>query len=552
MALAGLIAVPRFSATIERNVVVLPVRSKRAVSSFVRPVFDPDTLRRLATGAIDAALHAGADWADIRIGDRRTYCAGIGNYDGELSITCGFGLRVRVQGAEAFIGGTDPVPETLAMAAQSAVATARELAGANPMHVESAPELAPLATVPVVTGEWHAPIQIDPFAISVDDHAAVKGGADGAYDGLLSRWKNQGIHIVGGDWPTWFGETRVFASSEGSLVTQHLGGVDVGTTLEYRDWRMQRGDNPLFRVGGQHHAQTGGFEVVLGPRWFTDLDTAMEEFSRYTTLPGGIMDVGRYPVIVDGTIHAQLLGRTLLPSLSLNRVLGNEVDVAGASFLTPPQVHLGDHVCSPLLSYTADGPGMHFGARHWDDEGVSTRAVPLIDRGTLVNYLTSRSTLPALHHTGMISTGTVSAPLGGITHADLASRPAERPPSVSVAPASSPMSLDALVQQLGTGLVVRGGNVDVDPSGSGGYIYGFLILEVRRGRVVRRVRDARLMFSTKRVLQTLVALGDASTLGTVLDRNVVPGVPWVFPYQALTAPAALYREIDMVPVFRGA
>jgi len=540
MALAGVVMAPRLHAEQGVDQIVLPAPSTRgaarALSTFVRPAFDPDTLRALAREAIVAALHAGADWADIRIGDRRTYAPSAA---ASLSIMCGFGVRVRVKGAEAFVGGTDPVPERLAAAAQSAVMTARELAGAMPAG-KSFPALAP---VPVVTGEWAAPCQIDPFSISVDDHAALFDGSTGVHDGRFSRWRNRGFGAPG-NWWQWIGETRVYASSEGSLVTQHQTGLNAQLVVEKGgEWRLQH-DDFLELIADRIHAQTGGVELVLRPEWKTDIEATMEELARYATVPGGVMDVGRHPVVLSGTVHAELMSRTLLPALSLNRVLGNELELSGLSFLTPPSVHMDDLVCSPLISYAVDGPGTHFGARQWDDEGVTVTRLPLIEHGRLINYFASRATAPTLSR---IHPGTVSAPLAGVTQSDLASPPAALPPAVSLAPSPTTMSLDALVRRLETGVLMHGGGVSINPDGSGGYINKNLMLEIRGGRIVRRIRGARLAFSTKRMLQTLVALGDVSTVRTLLNRNIVPGVPWTFPPQAQTAPAALYSAMDVVP-----
>jgi len=476
------------------------------------------------------------------------YVPGFGNSVGELSVKCGFGLCVRVRGAEAFVGGTEPVPELLATAARAAVNAAQELSRTTTQVND---QRFALASVPVAKGEWRAPIAIDPFALSVDDHAAIMGGCDGAHDGRLSRWSRRGFQFGPGDWWRWLAETRVFASSEGSLVTQFLGGLDARMAVRKWDWRRQRGEDLELDVASQHSC-TGGVELLLRPEFFAELETTMEELARYAALPCATMDVGRYAAVLDGPTQARLLGQTVLPALSLRRVLGHEIDVAGTSFFAPPDVAIGDRVCSPLLSCAVDGPGQKFGmipfgARQWDDEGVATRPVSLIERGTLVNYLASRATLPAL---GTLSkAGTVSATLGGITQATFAARPAERPPSVSMAPSSSVMSLDGLARQIGVGVLVRGGYVSVDPEGHGGYVMPGMACEVRGGRVVRRIRGSRLMFSTKRLLQTLSAIGDANTLGTVMNWEVVPGIPWSFPRQALTAPAACYREFDLVPRF---
>jgi len=513
----------------------------------MRPPLDPAQLRRLATGAIDAAMHAGADWADIRIGDHRVFRPSA--YGSSVTLQCGFGLRVRVNGAEAFVGGADPVPDLLAAAAKSAVATARELSAASGDKTTVRSGLAP---APSVTGEWRAPIAIDPFAMSIDDHAAMVEAADGAHDGRLNRLMSRGFRPNGGQHWTWIGEMRVLASSEGTLLTQTLANVDSRFSVEHWNWRYINTAGAIrLPVHGQG-ARTAGFEAALDPHLYDDLEAALDEIATYAQLPVGEMDVGRYAVVFDGHTQAAFINELFIPALSLNRVLGNEVDLTGTSFLAPPKVFIGDAVASPLMSLQVDGPGPQFGARRWDDDGVETRTVPLIQHGTLVDYLTSRSSLGMAHAMG--KAGLVPATiadrvmLGGTTRAEVASRPAERAPSLSMAPSATPMSLAALARQMGKGLLVRGGWVSVDPEGIGGFIYPGMLFEVKGGQVVRRIIGARLMFSTKRMLQprALIALGDADTQLTWSMEQFVPGVPWILSIQAVTAPAAAYPEVDLV------
>jgi len=535
-ALAGMALGPRLGA----EVVTLPARSTRALATFVRPVFDPDMLRTLATTTIEAAVHAGAEWADIRLGDRR-WC-NLGGIPGRLIVTCGFGLRVRVGGAEAFVCGAELTPPALAAAARSAVAIARGLAPA----ARTAETRLALAPAPAAKGEWHAPIAIDPFSVSVDDHIAVNASDWGWYEGDLRRtWAPYGGYPR--TYWEWSRETRVFASSEGSLVTQFLGDV-----IAHQEVVINQVFRPSLLDGGVVNvasvkASTGGFELALRPERYAQVQAAADEILRYAILPVVPFEIGRRDVVLDGTLHAYLLAAGVLPALSLNRALGNEMDLAGTSFLSPPETVLGQRVFSPLLNLGVEAGAPHYGASAWDDEGVPTTSAPLLTAGAVTNYLSSRSSLAAL--VGRLPQSQVPSVVPGVAHAELTSPPAEVPRAVSMAPSPTPNSLTTLAKQLGNGLLARRGWISVDPDGNGGYIRPETLFEVRQGELVRRIRGARLMFSTKRLLPTLSAVGDATTSETSVTNAAVPGIPWAFAPVAVTAPAGLYHKLDVVPLF---
>jgi predicted Zn-dependent protease len=501
----------------------------------VRPIFDPETLRTLATTAIDAAVHAGAEWADIRLGDRQAFALG------GLRVTCGFGLRVRVRGAEAFVSGAEVTAQALVAAARSAVATAQGLA----LAARTAETRLSLANVPVVKGEWRAPIEIDPFSVSIDDHVAVNGSEAGVYDGDLRREWSKTWASPRSLWE-WSRETRVFVSSEGSLVTQFLGGVRA-----YQEVVINQIISPQLQIGGflkvpSVRPSTGGFELAMRPDRYANAQAVADEVRRYAALPMAPFEIGRRDVVLDGALHAQLLGAAVLPALSLNRALGNEIDLAGSSVLSPPETVLGQRIFSPLFNLGVDAGIPHFGAAAWDAEGVPTTAVPLITAGTVTNYLSSRSTHAVL--SALLPPGRLPAVPPGVTHADLTGIPAEVPSALSMRPSATACSLTTLAKQLGNGLLARDGQVDVDPDGYGGYLYPWTLFEVRGGELVRRIYGARLMFSTKRLLPTLSAVGDASTCETGVTYAAIPGLPWTSTPVAVTAPAGIYHKLDVVPL----
>src|SRR5688572_7434977 len=112
----------------------------------------------LAERAIDAALSAGAGYADARIVQRRAQ--NVSTKNGEVDSvsdaeTEGIGVRVLVDGAWGFAGDPRLSEEGTRDAAVRAVAFARASASRARVRVELAP-------VPPATGEYEAPVERDP------------------------------------------------------------------------------------------------------------------------------------------------------------------------------------------------------------------------------------------------------------------------------------------------------------------------------------------------------------------------------------------------------
>jgi len=515
-----------------RRVWAFPRGTGRVIANLVAPPFPPELLRTAATTAIEAAIHAGAEWADIRVGEERTLS--IFGHGGELQLGCGYSLRVRVGGAEAFVTGADPTIVDITTAAQRAVATAKSLVPTAAGTTDT------LAKVPVVKGEWRVPMAIDPFAISIDDHVAAQVSSDGEFDRHLFRFQQLENGMAGASC-RWKQGTKVFASSDGSLVTQYLTTVEPHAEVRLGwPWRAHPGE-PFSLFGMKSVVPcSGGFEMITHPDRYAYMQARAEELLSYTALPAVPLEIGRQDVVLDGDLHGQLIGTVIVPTLSLNRALGNEIDVGGTSLFSPPESMRGQAVLPALLSCRAAPDAPHYGAAAWDDEGVATTPSPLIVDGVLTNYLASRATA-AFH--GERNVG----PLPGITQSQLGALPTELPPCVAVAPANGASSIAELCKQMGNGILALSGYVSTDPSGLGGYIYPWMMLEVRQGTVTRRLYGQRMMYSTKRIFKTLTALGDAGTQYTAVCREFSPGVPWVNLTHAVSAPAALYHNIDIVP-----
>jgi TldD protein len=483
----------------------------------------------LARAVISAATDAGASFADVRLGEQRVYVPSRSNvFGGELRLTSGYGLRVRVNGCDAFIAGADLALPGLIQAAQQAVAVARALATvATPAR--------PLVPVPVVTGEWDAPIAIDPFGVSPDDHAFVTAG--------FTTWGRPSGRIIA-DF-RWLAETRVFASSEGSLLTQRSTRVMPKVSVSGGgNWHYAAA-----HVGGdlalpEFAPATAGFEAILGAARHEALERATDEMRSLAAHPLGLAEVGRKPVVLDGQASATLILETLGSALSLGRVLGDAQNSEGTSLLTPMAEVLGQPLFSPALNLAVAHGMPHFYAASWDDEGVATTTFPAITQGAVVNYLSSRATGHALTASGNYRGSLLPAPGVGLAPNVMAA-PRGMAGTLVMPSATNGPTLDELARTLSNGLLVRNAWVRADVQGAGGTLFPKMLFEVRRGQIVRRLVSARLQFSTRKLLKGIVAVGGASTVAPA-SLETTDGVPPSPQMQMATAPAMHLHDINVV------
>lgn len=507
----------------------IPFRATRAVSTFLPDVIPSDALRTLARAGIEAAERAGATYADIRVANLRRFTMvsfGMPDFRSQVQFEYAFGIRVRVGGAWTFVSAAVPTIDGVARAAQTAVTTARGLASVS----AEAPALVP---APVIVGEWATPVEIDPFALAPSEHAAMLS----AYDDVEGRVPHG--HLVS-NWFTWLAETRVFASSDGTLITQHLaqanphvrvgvgGAIGLGVIL------------PVDRLS----PASAGFEITQGAVVQERIKQVSEEALRLSAYPVGNVEVGRYEAVLDGFSLGAAFSATLAPALELDRVLGHDTDGAGTSFLAPVSNVVGQPLFSPHLTVTTDRAAPHYGAARWDDEGVATEPCTIIERGRVVDYFTTRANasvladwyakrgVPLRSHGGALSWSVQNVPTGTPTH-------------VVLAPGAPGATLESMVREMRNGVFVRTVPLcDSDPQLMGGAMYPTCVFEVKRGQITRRLRNVVVQFSTKKLWRAISVVGDASSV-QVNDCEMIRGQPWTEVLQPVSAPAAYLRELDV-------
>jgi len=527
------------------NTILMSARTRRTSPNAWLPEPTPaEQLRSLALVAMEAAKRAGADFADIRIGVQRNVSVPRYPYSPHTGLDVGYGVRAWVDGTWSFQHGNLLTTDAVATAARGAVAGARTYARVNAILAAAAghggsPTWAP---APAVTGEWRAPMELDPFLVPLDDYHRV---LDTLVDTTADIYKNINIGCLALGWQA---ETRVFASTEGALVTQYLlnGGAAVDGSVSLPVTR----DDPLGGIPINIPLitpSTRGFEMVLRSDLVSRLLPGVDDAVRLRELPfRQFRDVGRFPVVLHGTTAADLLGNVVSSALDGDRVSGLEADAAGTSYLTPWEEILGATTppFSPLLTMTAGRAMPSPMAVGWDDDGVVPESYSLIEHGRVVDYHTTRETAPMLaswyerqgrpmrSHGSCVATTPDQLPMGSGGH-------------VTVTPALGHASLDDLAREMTHGFIVFRGSTEPEPGLSAGRLGVTHAVEVQRGVPVAWT-GLDLLFRSKPLLQKqLLALGDAETVRTV-GLGVMKGIPWQGVSQFVTAPAMLCKDLDVV------
>lgn len=348
-------------------------------------------MRDLAERALDAAVAAGAAYADCRVVDRAVQHLVVKNgvvATVETSEDEGLGVRVIVDGAWGFAATCRLRGDSIEEAARHAVRIAR--ASARVAH-----EPVRLSPLSPAIGSYETAVVTDPFAVSLEDKIDLLLRADAA----MARVPQVRVRECSLEFDR---ERRFFASSEGARLDQTIiesgGGLDAIATSD-DDVQTRSYPNSFGR-----HQLCAGWETIEGFDLAGNAERIATEAAALLTAdlcPAGVMTV-----ILDGTQAALQVHESCGHPTELDRVLGTEAAFAGMSFLTPDLLgHF--RYGSEQVTITADATRKQgLGTFGWDDEGVPARRVALVDQGRFSGYMTSRETAATL---GQESNGTMRA-----------------------------------------------------------------------------------------------------------------------------------------------
>jgi TldD protein len=440
----------------------------------------------LARAAVDAAIKAGASYADARlvlwqrehVTVRDDHVSNIGRRD-----DYGLGLRVLADGAWGFAATARLDAAAIAATARSAVAIARQSALLMPAPVELAP-------APVVRGAWVSPHEVDPFAVPMTEkvdlllaaaRAALAVAGVGHVDASILSVR----------------EEKLLLTSEGSRVHQVCVRVAPGltaTAVDRRRGRFASRDHEVAPMLAGHEHVVAADLVGAAPAIAED---ALRKLHAAPVVPGK-KQVILAPSNLWLTIH-ESIGH----STELDRAIGWEANFAGTSFLTPdkrgslklgaPRVHLvADRTQPGGLATTA-----------WDDEGVAAQRWDLVKDGIFVGWQTTRD----------LAARAGEPASRGCLYADgYASVAFPRMPNVSLQPGPEGHTTEDLIGATDDGILISGrGSWSIDQQRYNFQFSGQFFWEVKHGRVTRPLRDVAYQSNTLEFWSSCDMLGGAGT-----------------------------------------
>ena len=390
-------------------------------------------MKQIAEWALDVAAGRGASYADARVVDERS--RSLATKNGKIghasdSESQGIGVRVIADGAWGFAASKELSRDAVEETAARALAIAK--ASAQVKHEEIR-----LASERAVVAEWSTPIEIDPFATSVDENLDLLLKIDAELRGV------PGITLA---------ETSMncrreeswFASSEGASIHQTKYSTGAGyAAYSFAGTDIMKRSYPN-SFGGQW--QNKGYELIAELKLAESARRVAEEavaLHKADQCPEGV-----FTIILDSSQLGLQIHESVGHPIELDRVLGMEANFAGTSFLTLDK--LGKlRYGSDLVNVVADarqehGPGL--GTFAFDDEGVPAQCTPIITNGLFTGYLTSRETAHAIG----------SARSGGTLRAESWNRlPMIRMTNISILPGETPLTLEQLISDTDEGIYLE-------------------------------------------------------------------------------------------------
>jgi TldD protein len=220
----------------------------------------------------------------------------------------------------------------------------------------------------------------------------------------------------------------------------------------------------------------------------------------------------------------------------LDRVFGTEASYAGTSFLTTDKLAEGFRYGSDLVTLVADAtaPG-GMGTFGWDDEGVAAQAVPLVQDGTFVGYLSSRETAPRIGRSSggaMRADGWNRIPLIRMTNINLLPRPG--------------MSLEEIVADTDDGLYLASNRSwSIDDRRLNFQFATEVAYEIKGGKKGRLFKNPTYTGITYEFWRSCDAVGDERSYVMLGTPNCGKGEPSQTGHVGHAVPGARFRDVQV-------
>jgi TldD protein len=477
-------------------------------------------VRTLCATAVEAALAAGATYADARAVRRRAQHVATKNGRVETlndAESEGIGVRVLVDGAWGFASDRRLEDAGATEAARRACAFARA-AGAR-----SGRGARPLVPLEPRQGTYRTPFEQDPFAIALSEKVDLCLRAEAALahdDVTLTK------ALV-----TALLEHKFFVSSEGAEIEHERVESGAGIDAVAAGDRLYQFRSYPSAFGGS--SARAGWEYVERLGLEREAPRVAEQAAallRADPCPAGVTTV-----VIDSEQMALQVHESVGHPTELDRVYGTEAAYAGTSFLKPADLG-GLRYGSELMNVTADATTPEgLGTFAFDDEGVPAGREPIVESGVLRGFLSSRETA-----------ATLGSGRGGSMRAESWNRmPLVRMTNLHLEPAES-RTLEELIDGVADGVYLeQNRSWSIDDKRLNFQFGTQIAWEIRNGRLGRMLRDATYTGVTPTFWGSLDGLGGPETWRLYGLTNCGKGQPGQLAHVSHGAPAARFRNVQV-------
>ena len=477
-------------------------------------------MRDLTQRALDTATSLGAGYADVRIVRRLDESIAIktGRVEGVASGESeGFGVRVLVNGAWGFASSSILTMDEADRVAGEATRIAR--ASATALR-----EATVLDDRPPATGSFETPVQEDPFTVPLERKIADLLSADQAAARVKGIAFTESMYAAQREWKT-------FAATDGSYTEQtitHVGAAVEANAIDGDE--HQRRSYPDSGGGWQ----AAGYEFIRGLDLADRAEPLADEAVALLRAPQ--CPSGRFTIVLDPSqLYLQVHESCGHPT-ELDRVFGTEASYAGTSFLTTDKLDEGFRYGSDLVTIVADATASGgLGTFGWDDEGVAAQAVPLVQDGIFVGYLSSRETAPKVDRQSggaMRADGWNRIPLIRMTNINLLPRPG--------------MSLDEIVADTDDGLYLASNRSwSIDDRRLNFQFATEVAYEIKGGKKGRLFKNPTYTGITYEFWRSCDAVGDARSYVMLGTPNCGKGEPGQTGHVGHAVPGARFRDVQV-------
>jgi TldD protein len=457
--------------------------------------------KRMADVALNAARAKGATYTDVRLG----------RYLNEYVVTrdknienlvdtesYGMGIRVIANGCWGFAATDKLDNDSIARAAQLAVAIAKENSRIQTDPVQLAPQKG--------YGEvsWKTPIERNAFEVpmkektdlllSVND-AAFKNGAN---------YVNSILFMVN--------EQKYFASTDGSYIDQdihRIWPVFGVTKIDEKSGKFEtRASLSAPRGMGYEYLMPKESEKIKSQttlyrdRYDMLEDAGAAALQAAEKLKAKTVEPGKYDLVLDPSHLWLTIHESVGHPSELDRVLGYEANFAGTSFLTLDKWKTGKfNFGSKNVNIVADKlQSGSLGAVGYDDEGVGTKQWDIIKDGILVNYQAIRD---QAHIIGLKESQ------GCCYSQSWRDVQFQRMPNISLQPGKEKLSPADMIKNVEKGIYIIGdSSFSIDQQRYNFQFSGQLYYEIKNGKIVGMLNDVAYQANTQEFWNACSAVCD--------------------------------------------